>query len=91
MFMVVTYDITDDKRRQNISSELENHGTRVQKSIFECHLDYNQIETLKTSLETMIDTTTDHIRFYYLCKKDHRKIEVKGVQLIYKDEDYFMI
>jgi len=89
--MVVTYDITDDKRRQQVSSELQNYGARVQKSIFECHLDYNQIETLKASLETMIDITTDHIRFYYLCKKDHRKTAVEGVQLIYRDEDYFMI
>ncbi len=91
MFLVVTYDITEDKRRQQVSSELQNYGTRVQKSIFECHLDCNQIETLKTSLETMIDTTTDHIRFYYLCKKDHSKTAVEGMQIIYRDEDYFMI
>ncbi|VAX34219.1 hypothetical protein MNBD_NITROSPIRAE03-419, partial [hydrothermal vent metagenome] len=35
--MVVTYDITDDKRREQVSSELENYGMRVQKSIFECY------------------------------------------------------
>ncbi len=91
MFIVVTYDITDDKRRDQISSELQNYGIRVQKSIFECHLDYNQIETLKASLEIMIDATTDNVRFYYLCKKDHGKTAVEGVQLIYRDDDYFMI
>ena len=91
MFMVVTYDITDDKRRDQISSELQNYGMRVQKSIFECYPDYDQIDTLKASLETMIDITTDHIRFYYLCKKDHRKTAVEGVQLIYRNADYFMI
>ncbi len=89
--MVVTYDITDDKRREQVSSELLNYGIRVQKSIFECYLDPDQIDGLKASLETMIDVTVDHIRFYYLCKKDSGKTTVDGVQLIYRNNDYFMI
>ncbi len=85
--MVITYDIIDDKRREKVASEMQNYGMRVQKSIFECYLDYDQIDTLKASLETMIDITTDHIRFYYLCKKDQSKTAVEGVQLIYRNND----
>ncbi len=89
MLVVITYDITDDKIRGKVANELKNHGMRVQKSIFECYLDKDQINKLKDTLETMVDITIDHVRFYYMCKKD--KVAVDGIKIIYRDEDYFMI
>lgn len=91
MLVVVSYDITDNKRRSSVSNELKNFGTRVQKSIFECHLNERQLKELKSRLDTLIDLLEDHVRFYYLCKKDIDNIEVEGRKMAYKDDDYFMI
>lgn len=91
MFVVVTYDIADRARRAEVSSELENYGMRVQRSVFECYLDPDQIDALKESLYAMIDASADNVRFYFLCRKDRARVSIEGVKLIYRDEDYFMI
>jgi len=91
MLRVITYDITDDRRRDRVASELLNYGMRVQKSVFECYLDEEEFRKLKENLEIMIDITSDHIRYYHLCRKDYPGIRVDGVQIVYRDEDYFMI
>jgi CRISPR-associated protein Cas2 len=39
MFIVVSYDISHDRRRARLSRELKNFGTRVQYSVFECVLE----------------------------------------------------
>lgn len=87
----MSYDIADDKRRADVANELENFGLRVQKSVFECFLNAEQFKETKGRLETKIDFAEDQIRYYYLCKKDFNKIECKGRNVIYRDEDYFMI
>ncbi len=50
MFVLVCYDITDDRRRYRVASELENFGCRVQYSVFECHLEEPQLQELQARL-----------------------------------------
>lgn len=38
MFVVVSYDIKNDKRRRKVMKLMEGYGERVQYSVFECHL-----------------------------------------------------
>jgi CRISPR-associated protein Cas2 len=91
MLVVVSYDITDDRRRVAVSNELLNFGVRVQKSVFECYLDADQLKELKGRLETKIDLRKDHVRFYHLCKKDEEHVATEGKSVIHKDYDYFMV
>jgi len=37
--IVVAYDIIDDKRRNRVAKTMEDYGTRVQYSVFECVLE----------------------------------------------------
>lgn len=91
MLIIVAYDITDDRRRESTASELKNFGKRVQKSVFECYLDRDKIEDLKGRIERHIHPGEDSIRYYYLCKKDEKNVDFIGQNVIYRDEDYFMI
>ena len=91
MLVLVTYDITDDRRRSGVSRELENFGMRVQRSVFECYLDTAQLKELKARLEHRIDLAEDHIRFYSICRKDAGKMEIEGNGIIYRDDDYFVV
>ena len=38
MYLVVSYDIHDDKRRNSIHKVLKNFGERIQFSVFECDM-----------------------------------------------------
>jgi CRISPR-associated protein Cas2 len=80
-FIVVAYDISDDRRRQKIAKILVNYGVRSNFSVFECYLTETQIKTIKSRLEKIIDTKTDCVLYYYLCKGCVGKKEVVGLNV----------
>ena len=46
MRIVVSYDVSDDRRRRKVAKIMEGYGYRVQYSVFECDLDADQMRTL---------------------------------------------
>lgn len=90
-FYVVSYDITDDKKRNNVCKALKNYGVRVQKSVFECILTDSQYFRMKEKLDKIIDYETDSIRYYRLCKNCVEIIEVTGNGKIHDEEDVIII
>ena len=54
MFLVVCYDIPDDKRRNKISQILEGYGERVQWSVFECDIKPEHVKKMKAKLEKLL-------------------------------------
>ena len=67
-FIIVAYDIKDDKRRLKIAKTLEEYGERANYSVFECFLTEPQIRKMQKRLERLYDSKTDSILYYYLCK-----------------------
>ena len=55
-FVLISYDISDDKRRSKIMKALEDHGKRVQYSVFECHLRSKELEQLKNRLAPLVNS-----------------------------------
>jgi CRISPR-associated protein Cas2 len=91
MFLVVCYDIPDDKRRTKIGKVLEGFGSRVQKSVFECDLTSKQIERLRQKLGKIIKNPDDSLRYYYLCGQCIGKIEVINGPLPVESQLYFVV
>jgi CRISPR-associated protein Cas2 len=91
MFIVVCYDIFDDDRRLDVSQEMENFGERVQKSVFECHLNEGELQELRERLARIVDLAQDRVRFYRLCPKDARGILVDGKGEVSRDLDFRMV
>jgi CRISPR-associated protein Cas2 len=79
MFLVISYDITDDRRRAKVFEELKDHGTWVQYSVFECDLTSDQIKRLQATIAELINPREDSVRYYYLCQSCLGKCEVQGV------------
>lgn len=77
MFVVVSYDISEDKRRTKIHSILKSYGQWVQYSIFECNLTDTQYAKLRSRLAKVIKTE-DSVRFYFLCACCQGKVERIG-------------
>ncbi len=79
MRVVISYDISDNKRRTKIMKTLEGHGYRVQFSIFECDLTAKKLRELKKELRQYVKTQEmDSIRFYPLPVDAVKKISVLG-------------
>ncbi|MBL0709340.1 MAG: CRISPR-associated endonuclease Cas2 [Sulfurimonas sp.] len=70
MRYVVTYDISNDKRRTKLSDLLATYGQRVNYSVFEIELNESKREKLlyEIELKKLIDKKYDSLRFYHLCE-----------------------
>ena len=91
MLTVISYDITDNGRLVKVAKELENFGTRVQKSVFECYIDDERLSKIRRLLTDIIDAETDHVRYYRICRKDEEKVGLLGNCVICRDYDYFVV
>ncbi|MGB4660051.1 MAG: CRISPR-associated endonuclease Cas2 [Mobilitalea sp.] len=79
MLVLITYDVSTEtpggqKRLRQVARQCVDHGQRVQKSVFECILDYAQCRELQNILEKIIDKETDSLRFYYLGNNYKNKV-----------------
>lgn len=63
-FIVVVYDVADNKKRYRIHKAMKGYGEWVQRSAFECHLKDSQIEEMKGKLKKLIDSKIDMLRIY---------------------------
>jgi len=71
MKYVVTYDISNDKRRTKLSTLLEKYGLRVNYSVYECELNQTKFDKLlyEIELKKLINKKYDSLRFYYIHEK----------------------
>lgn len=77
---VISYDISNNKRRRKIAKLMENYGTRVQYSVFECRLTKARYNELYGRLaELMEEDHEGSIRFYNLCKNCEDRTVTIGV------------
>ena len=79
MFYVISYDIPDDRRRNQLAKVLKGYGNRVQYSVFEAHLNRRQYEALKQNIASLIDASEDSVRYYALCSACVERAEVPAV------------
>lgn len=82
MFVLVSYDISNDKRRTKVHNILKSYGQWVQFSLFECDLTETQYAKLRSRLHRYLQNEeTDSVRFYFLCECCRGKVErLGGVQ-----------
>jgi len=91
MFIVVTYDISDNRRRARLHKTLKHFGVGVQESVFECHLSMPQLWQMKAAVEQVIDPQTDEVRYYFLCQECARKNEVTFASKLSSDPKIIIV
>jgi CRISPR-associated protein Cas2 len=91
MFVLISYDIVDNKIRNKVMKFLKDYGTRVQQSVFECTIDTRMYSSIKRDLEGLIDREKDRVRFYSLCQGCMKKIEISGWGEVSEDEEFKLI
>jgi CRISPR-associated protein Cas2 len=86
MYLVVSYDIHDDKRRTRIHQTLKNFGQRIQFSVFECNLTKEQVLRMQHVLKRILkEEEQDNVHFYHLCDGCQAKIDRIGGILPWKE------
>jgi CRISPR-associated protein Cas2 len=78
-FVVVAYDISDDRRRHRVAETILGFGGRVQGSVYELWISPRDLETLWHRLSRVI-APQDLLRCYLLCDADVRRIRSVGMQ-----------
>ena len=73
-FVVVAYDVTDNKRRKKVVKILEKVGSRINYSVFECMVTELQFKRLQKDLLEVIDAKEDKIVYYPICLKCYAKL-----------------
>jgi CRISPR-associated protein Cas2 len=85
-WVVVSYDIPNDRRRTKVMKTLEGFGHRVQYSVFECELRPADLTKLKARLKGLIEPQEDDIRFYDLCETCQGKVTMLGRAKMFREK-----
>ena len=88
---VITYDISDNKRRYRVARALSAYGERVQYSAFECRLDDREVSQLRQQVNGMIDAEADSVRWYPLCRPCYGRIVQQGEGGVSQDEGFYLV
>lgn len=78
MFVLISYDISDNRRRKHIHKALKSFGQWVQYSVFECELSEKDYIRLRDRLEQLLHPREDNIRFYRMCRPCGESVERIG-------------
>ena len=85
MMVLVSYDVSTQmaegrRRLRRVAKICQNHGQRVQFSVFECLVDPARWVVFRQKLIDEISTEKDSLRFYYLGANWKRRVEHIGAK-----------
>jgi len=91
MLVVVAYDVNTEsiggkRRLRRVARVCEDHGQRVQNSVFECWVDPAVWVKFKTKLVSEIASDRDSLRFYFLGDNWKGRVEHVGAKESYDPE-----
>lgn len=69
--VLVSYDVSNDKRRTRIFDTLKDYGDHTQFSVFLCDLDEAELAALRGLLEPMVNHKQDQILVVDLGPAEH--------------------
>lgn len=86
---VIAYDIEDGGVRRRVSERLEDRGTRVQYSVFECRLSEDERSALRAALSAELGEA-DSVRWYPLCEWCQDKAQCLGEGASAQEEGFYL-
>jgi CRISPR-associated protein Cas2 len=91
MMVLVTYDVNVEtpegrRRLRRVAKTCQDHGQRVQNSVFECLVDPAMWASFRAKLEDEVDPKKDSLRYYFLGSNWQRRVEHFGAKPTYDPE-----
>lgn len=78
MYVVVCYDVVEDRVRARVLKVLDDYLAHVQKSVFEGELPESRFYEMFDRLRQEIDLDADSVRIYHLCARCRPAVEILG-------------
>lgn len=91
MITLITYDITEPKRLNNLRTFLKEFGLRTQKSVFECDIDDEALKRIRAYCRNNLDIAKDSVRIYKICNRCINKVSISGTGLKVTQLDYMIV
>lgn len=89
---IVTYDITDDRRREAVYKTMRGFGDHLQFSVFRCDLSDRELVNLRATVHVLIDHSLDQILLVDLGSIDGRASScISSIGLPYKNPERSVI
>lgn len=90
--LLVSYDIADDGRREDVSDLLAAHGARVQYSVFEVTLrTKREVQQLRARLRRLIDRDEDQVRLYPLPANVLNELQILGNRRLEERSSFWIL
>ena len=89
LFVLIIYDIIDNKRRTRFAKEMCGYGFRVQKSAFEALIEDNLFAKLLKEIPLLINDEEDSIRVYRMT--GYGEVDLFGVNQKIEAEDVMIV
>lgn len=91
MITLITYDITEPRRLNQLRYFLKEFGLRTQKSVFECDIDDAAIKRIRSYCRANLDLASDSVRIYRICNRCINKVVISGQGLKVTQMDYMIV
>jgi CRISPR-associated protein Cas2 len=88
---VIAYDISEDARRARVAAVLQAHGDRVQRSVFVCTLESDDLRELCDRLSQIINPRTDSLYVFRQCAACWDAIGVYGQATVTSEPLYWAV
>lgn len=96
MMVVVAYDVKTEtkagaRRLRRVAKLCQDHGQRVQFSVFECLLEPHHWTSFRAKLLKEINPKEDSLRFYLLGRNWKKRLDHVGAKQGYDPEGLLML
>lgn len=96
MLVLVSYDVNTQsaegrRRLRHVAKICQDHGQRVQLSVFECLIDPARWTAMRQKLVDEISPQKDSLRFYFLGANWKRRVEHIGAKETYDPEGVLIL
>lgn len=91
MLYLVSYDITNNKRRTKLAKALKDFGDRVHYSVFEFILEPELLDKMIEQIEDIISEKEDSVRIYSLCGTCEKTVKIIGTGELTEDKDVYIL
>lgn len=89
MYILIIYDIVDNRRRYRFAKKMKGYGFRVQRSAFEAFITDALYRKLLKEVPRIIDLESDSVRIYRV--RDDSEVELIGKNIKIEDKDVIVI
>ena len=91
MTTLICYDISHDTTRARVAATLQQIGDRIQRSVFICTTEPDELPATEARLRGLIDPDTDAIHLVPLCGTCWDKVVVIGQATVQPDCLYWAV